>query len=65
MGSAIARLNRLRTSGLTVVAVCEERRGAVGCVEGGRAWSLVCMPVLPHARVYVHVFGPVLTKFAG
>ena len=32
----------------------------VGCVDGGRAWSCVCVPVLSHGRVCLHVSGRVL-----
>ena len=41
-----------------------ERCVSVGCVDGGRAWSCVCVPVLSHGRVCLHVSGRVLRKIA-
>ena len=47
-----------------VVVVSMERCVSVGCVDGDRAWSYVCVPVLSHGRVGLHVFGGVLRKIA-
>ena len=47
-----------------VVVVSMEHCVSVGCVDGGRAWSCVCVPVLSHGRVCLRVSGRVLRKIA-
>ena len=49
---------------MRVVVVSVERCVSVGCVDGGRGRSPVCVPVLAHVRVCVHVLDRVLTKIA-
>jgi hypothetical protein len=47
-----------------VVVVSMECHFSVGCVVGGRAWSCVCVAVLSHGRVCLHVSGRVVSKIA-
>ena len=64
VGSFLARVAVVLVDDGVVVVVSMERCVSVGCVDGDRAWSCVCVPVLSHGRVCLRVSDRVLRKIA-